>query len=95
MRILHVNKFFDRNGGAEVYMHELMRHQSEAGHEVHVLSTRSPNNLPSQDASRFVARYDLSHFDPSRPKEWKTDAIIAANFIWNREAKRAMEKALR
>lgn len=95
MRILHVNKFFDRNGGAEVYMHELMRHQSEAGHEVHVLSTRSPNNLPSQDASRFVARYDLSHFDPSRPKEWKTDAIIAANFIWNREAKRAMEQALR
>ena len=94
MRILHVNKFFDRNGGAEVYMQELMRRQTDAGHDVHALSTRSPNNLPSRDMSRFVARYDLSHFDPSRPKEWKTDAIIAANFIWNREAKRAMEQAL-
>lgn len=95
MRILHVNKFFDLRGGAEVYMHELMRRQAETGHEVHVLSTRSPNNLPSRDTSRFVARYDLSQFDPTRPSEWKTDAIIATNFLWNREAGHAMDRALR
>lgn len=90
MRILHVHKFFDLRGGAEVYMHELMRRQAEAGHEVHALSTRSPNNLPSRDASRFVTRYDLSRSDG-----WRTDAIKAANFLWNREAEQAMDRALR
>ncbi|MEO5928020.1 MAG: glycosyltransferase [Patescibacteria group bacterium] len=90
MKILHVNKFFDLTGGAEVYMHELMRVQTEVGHEVHAFSTRSPKNLPSQDTSRFVARYDLAKSDG-----FLTDVKKAANFLWNREAKRAMEESLR
>lgn len=90
MKILHVNKFFDLNGGAEVYMHELMRVQQEHGHEVHAFATRSPQNLPSKDASRFVTRYDLGKSDGP-----KVDAIKAANFLWNREAKRAMDEMLR
>ncbi|MBI4138653.1 glycosyltransferase family 4 protein [Candidatus Uhrbacteria bacterium] len=89
MRILHVNKFFDLRGGAEVYLHELMARQRDAGHDVHALSTRSPNNLPSSDAFRFVTRYDLSISDGS-----STDAKKAANFLWNREAKRAMQQTL-
>ena len=40
MRILHVNKFFDLHGGAEVYLHQLMREQEARGHEVHAFSTR-------------------------------------------------------
>lgn len=89
MKILHVNKFFDLHGGAEVYMHELMRAQQAAGHEVHAFSTRSPKNLPSKDASRFVTRYDMN-----RSEGAVTDAIKAANFFWNREARRAMESAI-
>ncbi|MFA5935824.1 MAG: glycosyltransferase [Patescibacteria group bacterium] len=90
MKILHVNKFFDLNGGAEVYMHELMRVQREAGHDVHVLSTRSPANLSSKDAPRFVARHEMGHSEgPTK------DIIKAAAFFWNREAKRAMEEAIR
>lgn len=89
MRILHVNKFFDLNGGAEVYMHELMRRQEEAGHEVHALSTRSPKNLPSPDRARFVKRRELS-----KSGGLKHDIGIAVNYLWNREAKRAMEMAL-
>jgi glycosyltransferase involved in cell wall biosynthesis len=89
MKILHVNKFFDLHGGAEVYMHELMRVQREAGHEVHALSTRSPKNQPSADSARFVTRYELSRSEgPVR------DATVAANFLWNTEAKRAMSVAL-
>lgn len=90
MKILHVNKFFDLHGGAEVYMHELMKRQEAAGHEVHALSTRSPKNLPSVDTSRFVTRYNLDKSDGAA-----TDFKKAMNFLWNREAKRAMTEALR
>ncbi|MBU2613028.1 glycosyltransferase family 4 protein [Patescibacteria group bacterium] len=90
MRILHVNKFFDLNGGAEVYMHDLMRQQAAAGHEVHILSTASPKNLPSKDASRFVIRRDLS----IREGAWK-DFGKAVAFVWNSEAEAAMDAALR
>lgn len=90
MKILHINKFFDLHGGAENYMHELMRHQQERGHDVHALSTSSPKNLPSRDASRFVTRYNLAQSNGAI-----VDAKIAANFIWNREAKRATVVAIR
>lgn len=90
MKILHVNKFFDLHGGAENYMHQLMRRQEAQGHEAHALSTRSPNNLPSDDATRFVERYDYAKSDgPFR------DARKAAAFLWNREAGRAMAETLR
>jgi glycosyltransferase involved in cell wall biosynthesis len=90
MKILHVNKFFDLHGGAEVYMHELMRAQERAGHEVHAFSTRSPKNLPSTDASRFVTRHEMGRFEGPF-----ADAVKAMDYLWNREAKRAMEHALR
>jgi glycosyltransferase involved in cell wall biosynthesis len=89
MRILHVNKFFDLHGGAEVYMHRLMEKQRELGHEVHALSTRSLKNLPSDDNRFFVARYDLDHSDGPRK-----DAAKAINYVWNIEAEGAMERAL-
>lgn len=90
MKILHVNKFFDLRGGADIYFQDLMKRQTAAGYEVHALSTRSAANLPSPDAGRFVTRYDLS-----RNHDLKTDAKIAANYLWNIEAKRSMERAIR
>ncbi len=89
MRILHVNKFFDLHGGAEVYMHELMQKQREAGHEVHAFSTTSEKNLASADAGAFVTRYDLG-----KRHGLGTDAVIAANYLWNLEARRAMAELL-
>ena len=89
MKILHVNKFFDLHGGAEVYLHRLMEKQRAAGHEVHAFSTRSEKNLPSDDRASFVTRY---RYD--RSEGAKKDAIKAANFLWNREARAAMERAL-
>ncbi|HPF95282.1 MAG: glycosyltransferase family 4 protein [Candidatus Magasanikbacteria bacterium] len=89
MKILHVNKFFDFQGGAEVYMHGLMRYQEALGHEVHAFSTHSIKNLPSKDERFFVKRYDLK-----KKTDLYTQAKIAANFIWNVEAKKALGKML-
>lgn len=89
MRILHVNKFFDFHGGAEIYLHRLMDAQQRAGHDVHVFSTHSDKNIPSPDASHFVTRYHLD-----RRNGWKTDAQIARNYLWNVEAKKAIAEQI-
>ncbi len=90
MRILHVNKFFDLHGGAEVYFQRVMAAQREAGHDVHAFSTRSEKNLPSDDASYFVTRNVLNQWQTP-----KKDVKKALQFIWNREAEQAMRKLLR
>ncbi len=56
MRILQVNAFFDLQGSSELYVHDLIREQREAGHEVHAFSTVGEKNVPSADAESFVAR---------------------------------------
>lgn len=89
MKILQVNKFFDLQGGAEVYMHNLIKHERALGHEVHAFSTRSVKNLPSEDEKYFVTRYHLD-----RPNNLLTRVKIAANFIWNLEAKRSFAREL-
>jgi glycosyltransferase involved in cell wall biosynthesis len=89
MRILHVNKFFDLNGGAETYLHELMARQAARGHETHILSTRFSRNLPSPDEHSFVKRHDYSQSEGAAK-----DAEKAVSFIWNREARRAMKLAI-
>ncbi len=89
MRILHVNKFFDLHGGAEVYLHRLMAAQQAAGHEVHALSTKSPRNLSSTDEKYFVNRNDLD-----RREGPIKDLQKATQFMWNREARYSMETAI-
>jgi glycosyltransferase involved in cell wall biosynthesis len=89
MKIIQINKFFDLNGGAEIYMHELSRRQRVAGHIVHSFSTLSDRNLPSDDSEYFVKRYHLDRWDGPL-----TDMMKAKNFIWNSEAKRGIERML-
>ena len=89
MKILHVNKFFDLHGGAEVYMHELSRRQREAGHDVHAFSTRSERNLPSKDEDYFVTRFELR-----QPHGVFTRLRIASKFLWNLEAQRSFARQL-
>ncbi|MBI2237239.1 MAG: glycosyltransferase family 4 protein [Actinobacteria bacterium] len=64
MRILHVNKFLYRRGGAEGYMLDLSSLQSRAGHEVAHFAMRHPDNEPSRFEDRFPSRVD---FDPPPP----------------------------
>lgn len=89
MKILHVNKFFDLHGGAEVYMHRLIEHQRTSGDLVHAFSTRGDKDIASDDRKYFVFRYDYS-----RSEGLKKDAVKAMNYIWNREAERSMRRML-
>ena len=89
MRILHVNKFFDLQGGAEVYLHGLIKQQQALGHEVHEFSTRSDKNLPSKDAKYFVTRYNLDRSDGA-----KVDLQKAMNYVWNKEAEAAIKQEI-
>jgi len=89
MKILQVNKFFDLQGGAEIYMHELAKRQRLAGHDVHFFSTHSERNLPTPDEKYFVTRFDLKKkYGPL------TSLKIAGKFVWNLEAKRAFAREL-
>lgn len=90
MKILHIHKFFDYRGGAEVYLHRLMERQIQAKHDVHVLSTRSGANEPSGDAKYFVHQFDYS-----RTEGWNLDAKKAVSYLWNWEAKRATARIIR
>ncbi|MDO8583648.1 MAG: glycosyltransferase family 4 protein [bacterium] len=90
MRVLHVNKFFDHQGGAEHYLHELLSVERAAGIETHVFSTRSEKNEPSVDQKYFVERFDLS----KREGIWK-DLKKARNFLWNGEARRSIARLIR
>jgi glycosyltransferase involved in cell wall biosynthesis len=89
MKILHINKFFDLNGGTEAYVHGLIQRQQAAGHEIRVLSTRSEKNLSVPQGSHLVQRNDLRDLrgviEPARK---------ASSFLWNREARREMEALL-
>jgi len=90
MKILHINKFFDTRGGVEVYLHQLMAHQSASGHDVHALSTRADENAPSKDAPYFIHRFDFSRSDG-----WKEDARKAGAYMWNTAARDATKKIIK
>lgn len=82
MRILHVNKFFDFHGGAEVYLHQLAERQQQQGHEVHIFTTRKPGTPPHAD-ERFSPKYH-AYNEFEGPLE---DGKKALAYIWNHEAR--------
>ncbi len=90
MKILHVNKFFDLQGGAEIYLHRLLEEQRRQGHEMHVFSTHASGNLPNSDESRFVERFDYT-----KRESYAKDLKKSLSFIWNQEARRGLARALK
>jgi glycosyltransferase involved in cell wall biosynthesis len=53
MRILHVDKFLRRSGGAAGYMLDLAERQRAAGHEVEFFAMAHPDNLPATYEPHF------------------------------------------
>jgi glycosyltransferase involved in cell wall biosynthesis len=90
VRILHVNKFLFRKGGAEGYMLDVAELQRRAGHEVQLWGMHHPDNpplLPLRDT--FASYVDLEH-----PTGGLSAVSTAARMIWSPSSKHGLEKAL-
>lgn len=90
MRILLVNKYFYRKGGAETYFFALAEGLRALGHEVAFFSMRHPNNEPSRWSRYFVSEKDYVG-DISAFRKAKE----AATLVYSFESKRRFEALLR
>lgn len=89
MRILLVNKYFYRKGGAETYFFALAEGLKALGHEVAFFSMNHPNNEPSYWSKYFVSEKDyvgkISAFQQAKE---------AATLVYSFESKRKFEALL-
>lgn len=89
LRILLVNKFYFRKGGAETYVFELAESLRKRGHEVAFFSMKHPRNESSSEAQYFV-----------RQKEYNGDASFidkirdGASLVYSLESKNRFEELL-
>lgn len=89
MRILLVNKYFYRKGGAETYFFALAEGLRALGHDVAFFSMQHPNNEPSYWSKYFVSEKDYVG-DISAFKK----AQEASTLIYSFEARRKFETLL-
>lgn len=89
MRILLVNKYFYRKGGAETYFFALAEGLRALGHDVAFFSMQHPNNEPSYWSKYFVSEKDYVG-DISAFKKVQE----ASTLIYSFEAKRKFEALL-
>lgn len=90
MRILHVNKFLYRRGGAEAYMRDVATLQQHAGHEVAFFGMEHPENTASDFAQYFPPYLEL---DPP-PASLAGRAQAVGRMIWSTSAARGIDAAL-
>ncbi|MGB0100787.1 MAG: glycosyltransferase [Nocardioides sp.] len=88
-RVLHVNKFLHRRGGAEGYLLDLAAMQRDDGDEVAFFGMEHPDN--DQECAGTPAPY--AAFDVP-PDGVRAKVALAGRMIWSREARRGMEEAL-
>ena len=83
MKILLVNKFHYRKGGAETYYLTVGSELERMGHEVAYFSMKHPNNLPCKWDKYFVTQREYN--DVKNPLSAVRDGIA---LIYSPEAKR-------
>jgi glycosyltransferase involved in cell wall biosynthesis len=86
VRILHVNKFLYRRGGAESYMEDLASLQAQAGHHVEFFAMAHPENRPARFGDRFPAHIELEPPPPSFVGKVRG----AGRVLWSTSARRGM-----
>ena len=95
MRVLTVNKFFYRRGGAETALFDLIQLLERHGHEAIPFAMEDPANLPSQYSDYFVSNVELRQEVSPRttlyPRSWAT----AGRILYSREAERKMEALIK
>lgn len=90
MRILHVNKFLYRRGGAEGYMLDVAALQEAAGHEVAFFAMRHPENVASRYERFFPSQVE---FEPP-PVGVEGKLRGTARLMWSTSARRGMESLI-
>ena len=90
MRVLHVNKFLYRRGGAEGYLLDLADLQRGSGHEVEYWGMDHPDNqrpLPLEDTFP-------SHIELEPPPGGLAAIGAGARMVWSRQSRRGLARAL-
>jgi glycosyltransferase involved in cell wall biosynthesis len=90
MRILHVNKFLYRRGGAESYMLDVAALQGAAGHEVEFFGMRHPENPPLRFAAQFPPHVEL---EPP-PSGMGRRLAATARMVWSPAAQHGMDQVV-
>ena len=90
MRILHVNKFLYRRGGAEGYMLDLTALQRAAGHDVELFGMQHPDNI----AELALADTFAPHVELEPPPRWPAAASAAARMVWSPASARGLSQAV-
>ncbi|MQA87851.1 MAG: glycosyltransferase [Streptosporangiales bacterium] len=91
MRILHVNKFLYRRGGAETYLLDVANLQRRTGHEVAFFGMRHPDNPSHPFEDVFPAHVEL---DPP-PRGAGARLGAAGRMIYSPSSRRGMEEVIR
>jgi glycosyltransferase involved in cell wall biosynthesis len=90
LKVLEVDKFLRRFGGAAVYMLDLGTQLQRRGHEVEFFSAAHPDNLPATYEHLFPA---VDDYDPP-PDGLSRKLRAGAGMFWSRPAARAMAAVL-
>jgi glycosyltransferase involved in cell wall biosynthesis len=91
MRVLHVNKFLYRRGGAEAYMLDVAARQAAAGHEVELFGMTHPENAPQRFSAHFPRFVQLEPPPPGLHRR----VAATARMVWSPAARRGMEEVVR
>jgi glycosyltransferase involved in cell wall biosynthesis len=91
VRILHVNKFLYRRGGAEAYMLDLAELQRANGHDVEFFAMRHPDNAPATYADAFPSYVEFE----SVPTTIRGKARAAGRMLWSTSAARGIDDVVR
>jgi len=90
MRILLINKFHYRKGGAERAYFDTASILAEKGHDIAFFAMDHPDNIPTPWSTYFVQQVD--YLDEQQSFSSKIRA--AGRIIWNFEAARQLEKLI-
>ena len=90
MRVLLVNKFHYRKGGAEAYYLGLGEGLAQRGHQVAYFSMRHPQNLPCEQERYFVSQREYNA--PKGPLAAMQDGLA---LVYSREARTSFDQLLR
>ena len=90
MRILHVNKFLYRRGGAEGYMLDLAELQRGRGDDVSFYAMEHPDNQDDVNADLFPPRMELN----PPPSGFGARVSTSVDILYRRSARIGMEAML-